>query len=80
MPIRTRGDVRRVIQRGQTAAAVLRTPGHRFAGNGEREALAQLIDALVTIAQRRLDPHHEPEPDQYHGGDDVVTDLFGEAA
>ena len=80
LPITTRGDVRNVIQRAQTASAILRTPGHRFAGPGERESLAQLLDALVLVAERRLDPHHEPEPDTYHGGDDIVTDLFGEAA
>jgi hypothetical protein len=81
IPIATRGDVRRCIQRAQTASSILRTPGHRFAGPGEREALAALLDALVTIASHRLDPQHEPAPDAYHGGEDVVGDLFdGRAA
>ncbi len=76
---RTRGDVRRLIRRAEVAASVLRTPGHRFAGPGERKALAELLDGLALIARRRLDPQYEPEPDAYHGGEDVVTDLFGEA-
>lgn len=80
LPIATRGDVRRVIQRARTAASVLRTPGHRFTGDGERKSVAALLEALATIAERRLDPHYEPEPDAYHGGDDIVADLFGEGA
>lgn len=80
IPLTTRGDVRRLIGKAQAAASVLRAPGHRFNGRGEREVIAALLDALVLVAKRRLDPHHEPEPDAYHGGEDVVTDLFEEAA
>ena len=80
LPTQTRGDVRTLINRARTAAAILKTPGHRFSGTGERAALALVLEALATVAHRRLDPHHEPEPDVYHGPDDVVTDLFGEAA
>lgn len=80
LPITTRGDVRKVIQRAQTASAILRTPGHRFAGPGERDALAAILDALVLVAKRRLDPEHEPEPDLYHGPDDTGPYLFGVAA
>lgn len=80
LPIATRGDVRKVINQAQTASAVLSTPGHRFAGPGEREALAGILDALVLIAKRRMDPEHEPEPDLYHGADDTPPDLFGVAA
>lgn len=78
--IRTSGDVRRLIQRAKTASSVLRSPGHRVSRDGERRAIAELLDALVTIAERRLDPEHEPEPDQHHGGEDLITDLFEGAA
>ena len=78
--VETRGDVRRLIQQARTAATLLRTPGHRVGGRGEREVLAALIDALALVAAKRLDPDYEPAPDAHHGGEDVVTDLFGEAA
>lgn len=80
LPIATRGEVRKVIQKAQTASAILRTPGHRFAGPGERDAIAAILDALVLVAKRRLDPEHEPEPDLYHGGEDTAPDLFDAAA
>lgn len=79
-PTTTRGDVRRLIQRGETAAALLRTPGHTMAARGEREDIAAVLAALAQVARRRLDPEHEPEPEQYHGGEDLITDLFGESA
>lgn len=80
LPTATRGDVRKVMQKAQTASAILRTPGHRFAGPGERDALAAILDALVLVAKRRLDPEHEPEPDVYHGADDPIPDLFDAVA
>ena len=79
LPITTRGDVRALINRARTAAALLRSPGHRVSGTGERAALALVLEALATMAQRRLDPHHEPEPDTYHGADDTVPDLWDAA-
>jgi hypothetical protein len=75
-PVRTRGDVRRLIQRADTAVSLLRTRGHKVASTGEREVLADLLEALALIARRRLDPHYEPEPDVDHSGADIVTDLF----
>lgn len=80
IPIQTRGDVRRLIQRAEAAASVLRTPGHRLVGTGERAALADLLDAFTTLMRRRFDPEWELEPDQYLGGEDIITDLFGGAA
>ena len=79
LPIQTRGDVRAVINRARTAAAILRSPGHRLTGTGERAALALVLDALARVAERRLDPHHEPEPDVWHGPDDLGPDLFDAA-
>ena len=76
LPITTRGDVRTLISRARTAAAILRSPGHRFNGTGERVALALVLEALATVAHRRLDPHHEPEPDVYHGPDETPPDLW----
>lgn len=78
--LETRGDVRRLIHKARTAAALLRSPGHRVSGRGEREVLASLLVALAMVAAKRLDPDYEPAPDAHHGGEDVVTDLFGEAA
>ena len=77
MSIRTRGDVRRLIQRAETAASVLRTPGYRFTGDGERKAVAELLESLAFIARKRMDPDYEPEPEAYHGGEDIITDLWG---
>lgn len=76
LPITTRGEVRTVINRARTAAAILRSPGHRFQGTGERAALALVLEALAKIAERRLDPHHEPEPDVYHGPDETPPNLW----
>lgn len=76
LPTMTRGDVRTLINRARTAAAILRSPGHRFNGTGERVALALVLEALATVAHRRLDPHHEPEPDVYHGPDETPPDLW----
>lgn len=78
----TRGQVRRMIHQAETAASVLRSRGHRFQGDGERRAIADLLEGLAEIARRRLDPEHEPAPDQHHGGEDLTTDLFsaGDAA
>ncbi len=77
---RTRGDLRRLIQRAETAASVLRTPGHRFSGTGERQAIAELLEGLAVVARRRLDPDYAPQANAHDGGEDVVTDLFGEGA
>lgn len=38
--------------------------------------MADVLEGLALVARRRLDPHHEPEPDTYHGGEDLVPDLF----
>jgi hypothetical protein len=70
---RTRGDVRRLIHDATQAAATLTKHGHR--------EYARLLTELADIARHRLDPQHEPAPDAYHGGDDIVGDLFdGRAA
>jgi hypothetical protein len=62
---RTRGDVRRLIHEATQAAATLTKHGHR--------EYARLLTELADIARHRLDP--------YHGGDDIVGDLFdGKAA
>lgn len=72
-PPRTRGQVRRLIYEADQAAAALRKAGHRV--------YADLLTDLADIARYRLDPAHEPAPDSYHGGEDIVGDLFdGEAA
>lgn len=76
----TRGEVRRWIQQAEAAASVLRTPGHRIGGAGERAALADVLEGLARVARRRLDPAWEPAPDQYLGGDDLAGDLFDGAA
>jgi hypothetical protein len=72
----TRGAVRRLIQQAETAASVLRTRGHRFHGDGERKAIADLLETLAYVARKRLDPEHEPANDVDHSGEQVTTDLF----
>ena len=73
----TRGQVRTLIRKAETAASLLRAPGHRVQRDGERKALAELLEQLAMVARRRLDPEWEPEPEQHHGGEDVGLDLFG---
>lgn len=72
----TRGQVRTLIRKAETAASLLRAPGHRVQRDGERKALAELFEQLAMVARRRLDPEWEPEPEQHHGGEDLVPDLF----
>lgn len=73
-----RGELRAIIRRAETAAAVLRTPGHRFSGEGERRVIAETLESLAQVARRMFDPEYELAPDQHLGGEDVVTDLFDE--
>jgi hypothetical protein len=67
----TRGAMRLVIDQAETCVQELRTQGQVALASDE---LADLLEPLALVARRRMDPDYEPEPDQYHGGEDLVTD------
>ncbi|BAH38857.1 MAG TPA: hypothetical protein DGD08_08600 [Gemmatimonas aurantiaca] len=57
--ITSKYELRRVIQQGETMAALLRRPGHTQRSLGEREKCAELIESLCDVARRAFDPAHE---------------------
>lgn len=51
-PIRTPDQLTRLLADASTAAAVLRSPGHRISGTGERERIATLLSQMVDVTRR----------------------------
>lgn len=67
--ITTKTQLRRVIRDAETAASILRSPGHRFHGTGERQRVADLLTSLANVARRAFgEPHGRRLPE----GEDAV--------
>lgn len=76
MTIQTNAELLVAIRQAEMCADRLTMRGHHLT-IGERAVIARLLKDLAGVARSRFDPEREPEPDQYLGGDDVLTDLFG---
>jgi hypothetical protein len=61
--ITSKAQLTRAIREAETAASLLRSPGHRFHGAGERDRIATLLEELANIARRKFDPNWRKELD-----------------
>ncbi len=79
--ITTKTELRKAIQRAETHAALLRQPGHTLRNIGEREQIADLLDALAQVCRRAFDPESvRALPEHAATPDDRAPTLFESVA
>ncbi len=79
--ITTKTALRKAIQHAETHAALLRQPGHTLRNIGEREQIADLLNALAQVCRRAFDPESvRALPEHATAHDSPPPSLFEDVA